>query len=113
MRNGARSKHKEMATKAAPRIYPSTGNVFADLNVPNPGEARAKAELAHRICELIGQRKWTQAQAAEALGVDQPKVSALIRGLLAGFSTDRLIRFLSALGQRVEIVVRPQGRRGR
>jgi|SRR5262245_44486876 predicted XRE-type DNA-binding protein len=111
MRNGARSKLKEMAAKSEPRVHASSGNVFADLKLPNPGEALAKAELAHHLCELIGQRKWTQAEAAVALGIDQPKVSALIRGRLAGFSTDRLIRFLSALGQEVQIVVRPRARR--
>jgi predicted XRE-type DNA-binding protein len=111
MRNGARNKPKEMATRSQPIVHRSSGNVFADLDVPNPSEARAKAELAHHICELIDQRKWTQADAAAALGVDQPKVSALIRGRLAGFSTDRLIRFLTTLGQRVEIIVRPNSRR--
>jgi len=110
MRNGARSKLKEMATKSSLKVYPSTGNVFADLDVPNPGEALAKAELAHHIGELIGQRKWTQAEAAARLGIDQPKVSALMRGRLGGFSTDRLIRFLGALGQQVDIVVRPKRR---
>jgi predicted XRE-type DNA-binding protein len=95
----------------APAVHPSTGNVFADLDVPNPDEALARAELANHLCELIGQRKWTQAEAAAALGIDQPKVSALIRGRLAGFSTDRLIRFLNVLGQRVETVVRPKTRR--
>jgi predicted XRE-type DNA-binding protein len=113
MPNGARSKLKEMATKPGSKIHPSTGNVFADLNVPNPGEARAKAELAHHLVALIRQRKWTQAEAADALGIDQPKVSALIRGRLAGFSTDRLLRFLTALGQEVEILVRQMPQRGR
>jgi predicted XRE-type DNA-binding protein len=84
--------------------------VFADLGVPDANEALAKAELARRICVLLSQRKLTQARAAAVLGIDQPKISALIRGKLDGFSTERLFRFLNALGQDVEIVVRPQRR---
>lgn len=87
----------------------SSGNVFRDLDVPFSEEALAKAELASRIAILIGNRKLTQGAAGEILGVDQPKVSALLRGRLSGFSTDRLIKFLTALGQDVDIVIR--GRR--
>ena len=60
----------------------------------------------HRICDIIAERKLTQTKAARLLGIDQPKVSALIRGKLDGFSLDRLFRFLNALGRDVEIVVR-------
>jgi len=81
-------------------------NVFADLEHPRPAEALAKAELARKIGVLISKRGLTQAAAAEILEVDQPKVSALIRGRLAGFSLDRLVRFLVLLGSDVEIVVR-------
>ncbi len=84
----------------------SSGNVFEDLGVSAPEEALAKAELTAKIAEIISRRKLTQAAAAEILGVDQPKVSALLRGRLAGFSTDRLLRFLTALGPDVEIVIR-------
>ncbi len=86
----------------------SSGNVFKDLSVSAPEEALAKAELAAKIAEIIASRKLTQAAAAEILGVDQPKVSALLRGRLAGFSTDRLLKFLTALGRDVEIVIRPK-----
>ncbi len=104
MRNGVRlNQTKERETA----VTPSRGNVFADLGVPNAREALAKAELAHRISQAIAQRQLTQAQAARLLGIDQPKVSALLRGKLDGFSTDRLFRFLNALGQDVEIVIRP------
>jgi predicted XRE-type DNA-binding protein len=88
-------------------IEPSGGNVFADLELPDPEGMLAKAELAQRIGEVIAESKLTQAKAAALLGVDQPKVSALLRGKLAGFSTDRLFRFLNALGRDVEIVIRP------
>jgi len=93
-----------------PQVEASSGNVFADLAVPDADEALAKAELARRICALLAERKLTQARAAAVLGIDQPKVSALVRGKLEGFSTDRLFRFLNALGQDVEIVVRPRRR---
>ncbi|MCY2996153.1 MAG: helix-turn-helix transcriptional regulator [Planctomycetota bacterium] len=96
------------ATSPVHDVEASTGNVFADLEVPDADAALAKAELARRSCAILAARKLTQAQAAAILGIDQPKVSALIRGKLDGFSTDRLFRFLNALGQDVEIVIRPR-----
>jgi predicted XRE-type DNA-binding protein len=89
------------------RIEQGSGNVFADLGFSNPGLALAKAELVQRIRELIEERELTQVRAAKLLGLDQPKVSALLRGRVEGYSIDRLFRFLAALGQRVEITVRP------
>jgi predicted XRE-type DNA-binding protein len=86
----------------------SRGNVFADLGLPNPEEMLAKAELAIKIAEILRLRRLTQAQAAEVLGVDQPKVSALIRGRLSGFSIERLLRFLLRLGTDVSITIRPR-----
>jgi predicted XRE-type DNA-binding protein len=83
----------------------STGNIFADLGVTNPEEARAKADLVHRIVDIIRARKLTQAQAGKLLGVDQPKVSALMRGRLTDFSIERLLRFLLLLGQDVHIAI--------
>jgi len=104
---------------ASPLAEASSGNVFADLDLPNPDLALAKAELVQRIRDLIDERKLTQAQAAELLGLDQPKVSALVRGRVAGYTLDRLFRFLNALGQQVEIKLRaeaakkgPQRKRG-
>lgn len=87
-----------------------SGNVFEDLGHPRPAEALAKAELARKIASLIAKRGLTQAAAAEMLQVDQPKVSALIRGRLAGFSLGRLVRFVVLLGNDVEIVVKPRAR---
>ncbi|MDR3764105.1 MAG: helix-turn-helix transcriptional regulator [Acidobacteriota bacterium] len=84
----------------------SSGNVFADLGLPNPEEALAKAELAHKIALVIRARRLTQLRAAALLGVDQPKVSALMRGQLSGFSIERLLRFLLLLGQDVKITVK-------
>jgi predicted XRE-type DNA-binding protein len=83
----------------------SSGNVFADLGLRNPEEARAKAELAHKIAEVVRARNLTQIQTAALLGVDQPKVSALMRGRLTGFSLERLMRFLLLLGQDIKITV--------
>lgn len=84
----------------------SSGNVFADLGVANPQEAQAKAQLARAICLLVEGEGLTQKAIAERLGIDQPKVSALMRGRLAEFSTDRLLRFLLRLGHDVQINVR-------
>lgn len=88
-------------------VTASSGNVFADLGVPEAGIALAKANLAHRICEVIGERKLSQVKAAALLGVTQPKVSALVQGRLDGFTVDRLLKFLNRLDQDVEISVRP------
>ena len=86
-----------------------SGNVFADLKVPRPEEALAKAELAHKITTLIERRGMTQAEAATLLDVDQPKISALRRGRLS-VSLDRLVRFVVLLGHDVEIVVKKRSR---
>ena len=83
----------------------SSGNVFADLGLPNPEELLAKAELASKISVLIRERNLTQAKAAKLLGIDQPKVSMLLRGRLTGFSLERLMRFLMLLGQDIKITV--------
>lgn len=85
----------------------SSGNVFADLGFENAEEALAKSELARQIAKLIKKKKLTQKQAAEILGIDQPKISALIRGKLRSFSLERLIRFLNVLGQDVSIIISP------
>ena len=84
----------------------STGNVFADLNLPKADDLLAKAELVARIIQEIERRRLTQGQAATLLGIDQPKVSALKQGRLSGFSIERLLRFLLLLGRDVEITIR-------
>ena len=110
MRSGPRKKGgRTKDTPEAPiRVERGSGNVFADLGLPNPDLALAKAELVQRIRALIAERKLTQTEAAGLLGLDQPKVSALVRGRVEGYSIDRLFRLLNALGQRVEITVRPK-----
>ncbi len=89
-------------------VYTSSGNVFTDLGLSNPEERLLKAELARKISEIITNGNLTQVQAAEILGIDQPKVSSLIRGRLSGFSSDRLMAYLNKLGSDVEITVKPK-----
>ena len=91
---------------------PSSGNVFADLNLPNADDLLAKAELAAKIITEISRLRLTQNQAAALLGIDQPKVSALKRGKLSGFSIERLLRFLLMLGRDVEITVKGRSKPG-
>lgn len=83
-----------------------SGNVFADLGFDQPEEELAKAKLAVHIWNVIRDRKLTQTAAGRIMGLDQPKVSALLKGRLANFSSDRLMRFLAALGKDVDIIVR-------
>lgn len=85
----------------------STGNVFADIGVPNADAALAKAEIARRINQIIAERGLTQSQAADILGVDQPRVSALSKGRLTLFSLEKMMLFVSKLGNRVDISIRP------
>lgn len=89
------------------KVHSSSGNVFADLGLPHADELIIKAELAHYISEIISERKLAQTEAAELLGIDQPKVSALVHGKLSGFSIERLFRFLNALGSSIEIRIIP------
>jgi predicted XRE-type DNA-binding protein len=84
---------------------PSSGNIFADLGLPEPDQDRYKADLIHTIADIIRRRELTQAAAADILGIDQPKVSSLMHGRISGFTTDRLLRFLALLGYHVRISV--------
>lgn len=88
------------------QITKSSSNVFADIGVNKPDEALVKAKLAHVIAQVIDVKGLTQSEAAELLGIDQPKVSNLVRGKLSGFSIDRLFRFLTLLGSDIEILVK-------
>ncbi len=92
--------------KANPRATDGTGNVFADLGLPNPEQELVKAGLTLQIHRLIQQRGLTQTEAAALLGVKQPQVSLLMRNRSGNFSMSRLIDFLTALGQDVQITVR-------
>src|SRR5689334_11502190 len=89
------------------QVFIGSTNIFADLGRPDAEEAFAKMKLAYEISTLVKSAAWTQAQAARKLGIDQPKISALLRGRLAGFSIERLFKFLNQLGQDIQITVRP------
>jgi len=85
----------------------SSGNVFQDLGLPDAEERLAKAEIASQICGLIKKKKLSQAKVATLLKITQPKVSLLLSGKLKGFSLEKLFSFLNALGQNVNISVKP------
>jgi predicted XRE-type DNA-binding protein len=89
------------------RFEKSSGNVFADLGLPHPEQELLKAHLILQIYRLIKERGLTQAEAGKILGIQQPRVSALMRNRAGAFSVERLMDFLTALGQDVEITVRP------
>jgi predicted XRE-type DNA-binding protein len=91
-------------------VTPSSGNVFADLEFAEPEEELTKARLASHIRQTIKRRRLTQSAAARLMGVDQPKISALFNGRLANFSSERLMRLLTTLGQDVEITVKTKPR---
>jgi predicted XRE-type DNA-binding protein len=89
-------------------VVTGSGNVFADLGLPNSEQRLAKAQLVQRIAEVIKERELTQKQEGTILEIDQAKVSKLSRGRLSEFSTSTLIEYLTRLDQDVQIVVRPK-----
>jgi predicted XRE-type DNA-binding protein len=93
--------------KARIRVTKSSGNVFADLGLPNPEQELLKARLTLQIHSIVKARGLTQAQAGKLLGIKQPHVSALMRNRAGNFSVGRLMEFLTALGQDIEIIVKP------
>ncbi|HEU4626591.1 MAG TPA: helix-turn-helix transcriptional regulator [Steroidobacteraceae bacterium] len=99
-----------MAKRAAKpiRMELSSGNVLADLGLPDAAELDTKVRLAVEINRLIKDKRLTQVTAAECLEVSQPKISALKNYKLDGFSVERLMSFLLALGQDVEIRISPR-----
>ena len=84
-----------------------SGNVFADIGLPNAQEHLVKAQLVYKIDGLMKARSLKQVAAAKLFRVQQPDVSKMLRGDFRQFSVERLLRFLVALGQDVEIVVKP------
>ena len=84
-------------------VTPSSGNVYADLGYENPEEMLLKAQLVRLLSQAIKAKGLNQYQAAEVLGIDQPKVSALVRGQFRGYSLERLFRFLNAFDLDVEV----------
>ena len=103
---------KKLAKKSRPvedriEVTESCGNIFADLGLPNPELALAKANLILQIRDLIAERKLTHVYASRLLKLDPIKLTALLRGQTTGFSLDRLFKFLNLLGQQVAIRVAP------
>lgn len=98
-----------MAAKSTKRVavQKSSGNVFADLGLPHPEQELLKAKLTLQIYRLIKARGLTQVEAGKLLGIQQPHVSALMRNRSGSFSIERLMDFLTSLGQDVEISVKP------
>jgi len=93
--------------KLKTRVTKGSGNVFADLGLPNPEQELLKARLTLEIYKIVKERGLTQAQAGELLGIKQPHVSALMRNRAGNFSVGRLMEFLTALGQDITITVKP------
>ena len=90
------------------KVTPSSGNVFADLRLPNPDEHRVKATIALSIAEMIDNRGLTQEEAAEVLGLSQPNISNLVRGKIEKFTIDRLMRYMRKLDYDVTISFKPK-----
>ena len=97
-----------MERQKTTRIHQTKNNVFLDLDLKEASELQARSSLIFKIGQIIKKRGLTQLEAAKIMGIDQPKISNLMRGRLAGFSTERLFKFLNALGQDVEIVIKPK-----
>lgn len=89
------------------KIGISSGNIFQDIGLPDAEKHLAKAEIASQICVLIKKKKLSQVKVAKLLKITQSKVSLLLRGRLGGFSLEKLLSFLTALGQNVNISIKP------
>ena len=94
-------------------VTQSSGNVFADLRLPNAEERQTKVRLAVAINQIVENQRLSQAAAARRLKINQPKISALSNYRLEGFSVERLMNFLTSLDRDVEIVIRRKPRSGR
>lgn len=88
----------------------SSGNIFQDLGYHDADEHLLKVKFAIVINRIIAEKKITQVETAKLLGIDQPKISRLSRGLLTGFSIDKLITFLILLNQDIEVNIKPHSR---
>ncbi|HEY6305219.1 MAG TPA: helix-turn-helix transcriptional regulator [Candidatus Angelobacter sp.] len=93
-------------TRSKSGVVASSGNVFSDLRLDHAEEKQTKVRLAVAINQIVGQRRLSQSAAAGLLRINQPKISALANYRLAGFSVERLMNFLNALGRDVEIIIK-------
>ena len=87
------------------KVQQGSGNVFRDMDAKYPERLLARAQIMHRIAEIIRSRKLKQEQAARLLGISQSKVSCLMNGKLSMFSLDHLFELLNALDRNVKIVI--------
>jgi len=93
-------------------IENGSANVYEDLGLPNAAEMQVKALLAAKIGEILKHRHLTQVQAAEILGMPQPKLSGMLRGQFRGISEAKMLDCMNRLGRDVEIVIRKPSRSG-
>ena len=94
-------------TRKSVEVHKSSGNIFADLGLPDPETHMLKAQIVTELYRLTTERKLTQAQAGKLMGLTQPEVSRLFKGTFREYSVERLMSFLTAFDQEVEIVTRP------
>jgi predicted XRE-type DNA-binding protein len=99
--------NRAMSSNKRIRVTQGSGNVFADLGFPNPEREQLKAKLTLQIYRLVKSRRLTQTEAGATLGIGQPHVSMLMRGHSGAYSVERLMGFLTAMGQDVEITLKP------
>lgn len=91
-----------------PRIEAGSGNIFADLGLPDAEQHLLKAQIVSEIYRLTNERKLTQARAGKLMGISQPEVSRMFKGNFREYSVNRLMNFLTAFNRDVEIVSRPR-----
>lgn len=95
------------------KVEMGSGNIFADLGLPDAEAHFLKAQIVSEIYRLTHERKLTQSQAGERMGISQPEVSRLFKGNFREYSVDRLMGFLTAFDRDIEIVVRPHKKAGK
>jgi predicted XRE-type DNA-binding protein len=101
-----------MTKRTLPAHEIGSGNIFADLGLPNAEEHQLKAALVVQLSRLMKERKLSQIDAAKLLGIKQPDLSKILRGHYRGYSVARLMRMLTAFDQDVEITTRPHRKAG-
>ena len=100
-------------TKRKIEVYEGSGNVFADLGLPNPEERLLKANIVSELRRLIKERGLTQVKAAKLIGIHQPDLSLLLRGDFNDYSVERLMKMLTVFEQDIEIVMKPNRKAGK
>jgi len=95
------------------KVEVGSGNIFADLGLPNADTHFLKAQIVSEIYRIINERKLTQAQAGKLMGITKPEVSRMFKGRFREYSVDRLMGFLTSFDRDVEIVVKPHKKAGK